>query len=293
MEARITALLDSIKPAEKARVYNLLEQVGIDVSDWANFKGGKAKAAANPRYCYNWSFIKPDEFVVVCIWHAEIDERDGVVIHKNNLRIAGAARFGASAAMWTRRATNTDSHIQKAYLEQLPVIAILLDGKRRDRSDPHAEPSEVSARRLDDVRWAITEYNFETGDCVFVRGIEPVVPSGDDAEVSAFEGTQRGYFRMHRHREARLRRAKIAEAMKRNGGRLTCEVPGCGFDFLARYGLIGKGYAHVHHLVELRTASADGRRTKLSELAIVCANCHAMIHVDGKCRALNELIAAS
>jgi hypothetical protein len=93
----------------------------------------------------------------------------------------------------------------------------------------------------------------------------------------------------HRKREEALRVAKINEVFTRNG-RLSCEVPGCSFDFAAVYGEPGHGYAHVHHLRPL-AESAGPRETRLEDLAVVCANCHAIIHRGGGCRDLHSLIA--
>jgi len=97
-------------------------------------------------------------------------------------------------------------------------------------------------------------------------------------------------FVAHRVRENRLRHAKIREALLTNKGKLVCEVPRCGFDFEKRYGKLGAGYAQVHHLRLLSSVPKKGIRTKLSDLAIVCANCHAMIHKGGECRPLKDLI---
>ena len=36
---------------------DLVKLAGVDVSDWANFKG--KHASTNPKYCYEWSFIEP------------------------------------------------------------------------------------------------------------------------------------------------------------------------------------------------------------------------------------------
>ena len=120
------------------------------------------------------------------------------------------------------------------------------------------------------------------------------MPSGTgeavDEELEAFEGKARKYFVTHREREANLRLAKIREALQRNRGRLICEVPGCAFDFGERYGDIGRGYAQVHHLRPLGLAAARGTRNTLLDLAIVCANCHAMIHRGGECRDLETLL---
>jgi predicted HNH restriction endonuclease len=109
-----------------------------------------------------------------------------------------------------------------------------------------------------------------------------------DEEIAGFEGEERTAFIRHRKREQRLRDAKVREAQKA-GSRLACETRGCGFDFEKTYGEPGKNYCQVHHLKPL-SDRATPALTKLSDLAIVCANCHAMIHRGGKCRSLNTLI---
>jgi 5-methylcytosine-specific restriction endonuclease McrA len=108
-------------------------------------------------------------------------------------------------------------------------------------------------------------------------------------ELIGLEGEERTRMVLHRRREGRLRKKKIDDALQLNGGRLICEVPACGFDFLKTYGALGKGYAQVHHLRPLSDYSGVGK-TRLEDLAIVCANCHAMIHRRGKCRKLAGLI---
>jgi hypothetical protein len=110
-----------------------------------------------------------------------------------------------------------------------------------------------------------------------------------DPELSAFEGKLRPLFLRHRHREARLRAAKIRQALCAGNGHLRCEVPRCGFDFFVAYGKIGRRYAVVHHKRELATLDSKGAQVSLDELAIVCANCHAMIHRGGHCWALDEV----
>jgi predicted HNH restriction endonuclease len=110
-----------------------------------------------------------------------------------------------------------------------------------------------------------------------------------DTELAAMEGAERMALVRHRQREQSLRDGKIAEARKRRTGKLKCEVPGCGFDFEVVYGELGRDYAQVHHLKPLGDRTKPSQ-TKLDDLAIVCANCHAIIHRGGKCRPLNGLI---
>lgn len=81
---------------------------------------------------------------------------------------------------------------------------------------------------------------------------------------------------LHRTRE---RSRPLVEAKKRQavaeGGGLRCEA--CGFDFEAVYGERGRGFVEVHHKRPLHTLTAEST-TKLDDLALVCANCHRMIH---------------
>jgi 5-methylcytosine-specific restriction protein A len=68
--------------------------------------------------------------------------------------------------------------------------------------------------------------------------------------------------------------AKI-DAVMDEAGRLACEV--FGFDFLSIYGEMGWGFSECHHIVPLSEV-AHQRKTRLTDLAIVCANCHRMLH---------------
>ncbi|WP_392962891.1 HNH endonuclease [Streptomyces sp. LN245] len=94
-----------------------------------------------------------------------------------------------------------------------------------------------------------------------------------DDEFSAPEG--RLLLRRHRARERNrgLRKKKI-ESVLRKGGTLECEA--CGFDFEEVYGDRGAGYVECHHVVPLHEAGEGN--TKLGDLALICANCHRMIH---------------
>ena len=112
-----------------------------------------------------------------------------------------------------------------------------------------------------------------------------------DEVLEGFEGAAKRRFVLHRRREAGLRRKKLQEALRRNDGRLVCEVPNCEFDFAERYGVLGVGYAQIHHKELLSEAPKEGRKVTLDDLAVVCANCHVMIHIGGECRPLEGLIS--
>jgi hypothetical protein len=76
-----------------------------------------------------------------------------------------------------------------------------------------------------------------------------------------------------RSRNAGLRLAALQRA---NG---MCE--GCGTNFAKKHGVLGRRCLVVHHKKQLKDTDQP-RETKLSELAVVCANCHMMIHVNSE-----------
>ncbi len=109
-----------------------------------------------------------------------------------------------------------------------------------------------------------------------------------NVEPSAMEGEIIESVQRRRRREQKLREDKIQEVLSTTC-RLSCEVPGCGFDFLEVYGERGRGFAHVHHKKSLGMRSGPSE-TRLRDLMIVCANCHTMIHRGNELTSLDGLI---
>lgn len=97
-----------------------------------------------------------------------------------------------------------------------------------------------------------------------------------DAEVdySSPEGAIR--LRLHRSRERSRALVDRAKAMfVQSNGRLYCEI--CGFDFERTYGPIGAHFIEAHHAKPL-SAMAEGEETSVTDLRMVCSNCHRMLH---------------
>jgi len=96
----------------------------------------------------------------------------------------------------------------------------------------------------------------------------PELLPNDDLET--LEGTAGIRQHIYRERSPALVRQKKAQAKD-----LKCEA--CGFDFLKEYGERGEGFIECHHDIPI-SESGKGRKTKLSELSLVCSNCHRIIH---------------
>ena len=58
-----------------------------------------------------------------------------------------------------------------------------------------------------------------------------------------------------------------------------CQV--CSLDFAARYGKIGEGFIHVHHVKPLATVRVSYVVDPVKDLRPVCPNCHAVLHLGG------------
>jgi 5-methylcytosine-specific restriction protein A len=63
----------------------------------------------------------------------------------------------------------------------------------------------------------------------------------------------------------------------------------CDLDFKERYGELGRGFIHVHHLLELSLVGPGYRVDPINDLRPVCPNCHAMLHRQQPAMPIDEL----
>nr|WP_299167514.1 HNH endonuclease [uncultured Allomuricauda sp.] len=68
-----------------------------------------------------------------------------------------------------------------------------------------------------------------------------------------------------------------------------CKCQVCEFDFSNRYGKIGAGFIHVHHLVDISTIGKEYELDPITDLIPVCPNCHAMLHKKKPSITIEEL----
>ena len=143
-------------------------------------------------------------------------------------------------------------------------------GLTRGNKDEEVVWSEFAAdpARLSSVVVAIRLAIEQQGESSLLGGVdEPDIQEAEEGLVLT---------RLHRVRERsrKLVDAAKAAALKRHG-RLNCEA--CGFDFATKYGAAGAGLIDVHHTKPVHTLAA-GEMTKLQDLALLCANCHRVVH---------------
>lgn len=103
-------------------------------------------------------------------------------------------------------------------------------------------------------------------------------PEAEEVEESIAEAEEgKVLTRVHRMRERSdgLRRQK-RKAVKKATGRLACEA--CEVDLEERYGVRASDFIECHHVVPLHTLD-PGKKTRLDDLALLCPNCHRILHL--------------
>lgn len=77
------------------------------------------------------------------------------------------------------------------------------------------------------------------------------------------------------------RNSKNREAAIRIHG-WNCQA--CGFNFFKKYGSLGKKFIEVHHIKPLHTLENSVKINPETDLAVLCSNCHKMIHrkIEGR-----------
>ncbi len=66
-----------------------------------------------------------------------------------------------------------------------------------------------------------------------------------------------------------------------------CSV--CDFNFETKYGEIGKGFIHVHHLIPVSKLGKVYQVNPIKDLRPVCPNCHSMLHSENPPIEIDEL----
>lgn len=93
--------------------------------------------------------------------------------------------------------------------------------------------------------------------------------------------------RKHKARERNSQVVALAkDKFKEKHGRLFCQV--CGFYFETEYGDIGKDFIEAHHTIPV-SEMKDDHKTKVEDIAMLCSNCHRMVHKKRPWLTINEI----
>ncbi len=268
-----------LKPVEKPRLYDLVREAGLDVSDWADFSRGPKWAAANPKYCYEWAFIEPGRLVILNLWYASLHERRGTVTWSGNLREWIQRHSGPGAKpVWRRRAEFVESAIQEAVRGPLPIRVIVNDGTMRTAQDPKGKASTVKRRLLDPLPWAVSSYARHSGQCTLTRGLI-AKGSADQFDFSEDDKKNPERIQISGTRPARDSKVRAAALRRANGKCEFCLSPG----FITGDGRI---FLETHHVIPFSEGGVDS----VDNVAAVCANHHREAHHGSRSKNIRETL---
>jgi 5-methylcytosine-specific restriction protein A len=266
-------ILSELLPTKRHRMIDLVRDAGINVSDWSNYKGGADRAASNPKYCYEWSFVEKDKVVVLNLWHARLKEKDGSVFGQFNIRKrADECGNTPNEIVWKRRALKMDKDIKEAFINSLPVRVIIGIGIIRDSGELPVRTSQVKKRNLDPIPWAVTDYDWKSGECTVTRGempkrfIDQFSPLPDPSQDT-----------VKRHVVISDKFIRNTEVRKHVLARARGKCEWCSqFGFIMADGGI---YLETHHVIPLSEKGDDTHKNVVA----LCPNHHRESHY-GACR---------
>lgn len=148
----------------------------------------------------------------------------------------------------------------------------------------YAFGNELSSNDFNAVR--ARDYLRSRGHTVIDRreGTLDVIVSDED-ESSFAEGKEKYLLHRLRERDSSITRKAKAARLKETG-ELSCDI--CEFDFYKKYGKLGLGFIEAHHKVPISRLDGNSK-TKISDLALVCSNCHRMLHRQKETMGISDL----
>lgn len=104
-------------------------------------------------------------------------------------------------------------------------------------------------------------------------------------DIELPEGRKKNVIHVTRERNPRLRQIAINNFLAKHK-RLYCEA--CTFDFEKTYGDIGRNFIECHHTIPV-SKMQPGHKTKPEDIALLCSNCHRIVHKSKDWLTLEQL----
>ena len=204
------------------------------------------------------------------LWDTGIVEHDGEFLIFTNIGTEGRTghnydnRWEGDFLRWShKRGSHSGWASVKKLLATKSVVHVFW---RTSNAAPFeyagcANAVEVLDRSPVEILWS---FNYAASDGEFFRGPDEI------AGKEFAEGVVR---QVQVNAYERNRAARHACISHYGPG---CVV--CGLVFRERYGTLGEGYIHVHHLVAISEIGVSYKVDPIQDLRPICPNCHAIVH---------------
>lgn len=187
-----------------------------------------------------------------------------------------AAGFATSAPFRDRHWDNDDK--EALYIdidfevllnpEKEPILTIEMLRLRTLLKEQNWHPQSSRSVRPE----LVTELEAVWFDFLTTQNIRhnPFIPTEQESQKTYSEGTPNQVSITKYERNPFARKACIDHYG------FSCFV--CDFNFETTYGPVGKGFIHVHHLMQVATVGETYSIDPVKDLRPVCPNCHSVIH---------------
>lgn len=279
--------LIELLPTVKENIIDVVKNVGHDIKPWGLKDEGKttvSKPNVNPNYCYRWSFSEEGKSPLLCLWHHELNESDGIIFHENNAR-EEAIRLEKTtenpststkeinrAKKRAKEARRMNTCVMDAFRKKIPVRVAIVFTKKPFKNN--LEPASADLRQLDDKEWIVSTYEMDTGRYVLERGgsYKTISEISDEKYEDQFSGNSEVAYKDQTGKAA-IRDSNVrAQVLIRASGVCEhCNMPG----FLTKS---GKVYLETHHIIPLSEGGAD----KPNNMIALCPNDHRKAHFSSE-----------
>lgn len=211
---------------------------------------------------WSWSFINyENEAVVFTEWSTNLIGNKGALIFSSDWeRDANGRKNNAyNQSKW-----HLEHHLEAGF--SLSLLRIY------PNENPQKGKSKIDS--FDQVLRPAKAQIHKTNVYAFYDANEPVSNFGSKEKTKTprhFDEGSKYNIELtitERHRAAR------AECLRIHGN--SCKV--CGLNFGEKFGKIGEGFIHVHHIVPISERDEQYKVNPEKDLVPLCPNCHAMAH---------------
>jgi len=109
------------------------------MSDWTDSLKSDSNPASNPKYCFDWSFIREDqELIVLNLWYEELLTSNGIIFQEHRFKEFAAT---TNEKKKRNRALNIDRACRIAFQQGITLRVVMCKGS--------IENNKVNKRMLD------------------------------------------------------------------------------------------------------------------------------------------------
>lgn len=241
----VQEIIAQLKPQENRPVRLLLQEAGLDVSEWEKSKLGEQLENPNANSYRNsfWSFCDDIGNIALCIWYKDLVPMESSIEYPANLQAraielekacaAQGLTSGEKTSLRTRAGKAREFHrmVGKAYRQGKALRIIVLG----DNVAMPGKASHPDRRLLDPSAWHVSSFDGESGALCLRRGLPPPVPArnpdaDEDEEVLSDIGRIEALTELSETEKTALVKQRIGQGLFRQ--RLivrwsTCALTGC------------------------------------------------------------------